>query len=143
MAAMATLQSCLPSQHRSDISLEVQAEAYWRVLGEFPLAAIKHLEVQALKRCQWFPTIAECLAILREFPTRNPLAVKRDAVLRRISQEHTTRFDDAMSCLAGEDAPQEWIDALPETWKRIAETRMLLWLHPDGRYTLRRRRPAA
>ncbi|WP_156367174.1 hypothetical protein [Novosphingobium sp. KN65.2] len=142
MAAMTALQASLPSQHRGDISLEVQAETYQQMLGKYPFEAIKYLEVKALERCQWFPTIAECLAILREFPTRNPLAAKRDTVLRRISQEHTTRFDDAMARLAAEDAPQEWIDALPDTWKQIAETRMLLWLHPDGAYTLRRRKPA-
>lgn len=142
MQAMGMLQTCLPSQHRSDISLEVQAEAYWRMLGTYPAEAVQFLEREALKRCKFFPTIAECLAILREFPTRNPLAAKRDFVLRRISAEHASRFDDAMARLAGGEAPQEWIDALPETWKRIAETRMLLWEHPDGSFTIRRRRTA-
>jgi len=142
MAIMAGIQACLPSQHRSDISLEAQANAYWRMLGEYPLVAMKHLETEVLKRCRWFPTIAECIDILREFPVRNPLAAKRDDILRRIGAEHTTRFDEAMARLATGDVPQEWIDALPETWKGIAETRMLLWLHPDGSYTIRRRKPA-
>ena len=138
-AIMAGLQACLPSQNRSDISLEAQAEGYRRMLGEYPLSAMKFLETEVLKRCRWFPTIAECIAILRELPIRHPLAGKRQDVLRRISAEHTSRFDDAMARLATGNVAQEWIDALPETWKAIAETKMLLWLHPDSGYTIRRR----
>lgn len=135
---MAGLQACLPSQSRSDISLEAQAEGYRRMLGEYPLAAMKYLEAEVLKRCQWFPTIAECLNILKGFTVRHPLAVKRSEVLRRISAEHTTRFDEAMFRLVADDeVPQAWIDALPETWKQMAETRSLLRLEEDGSYTLR------
>jgi hypothetical protein len=135
---MAGLQACLPSQNRSDVSLEAQAEAYGRMLGGYPAEAIRYLETQALARCKWFPTIAECLEILRGFTVRNPLAAKRSDVLRRISAEHTTRFDEAMfRLIADDEVPQDWIDALPETWKQMAETRSLLRLEDDGRYTLR------
>lgn len=136
-ATMAGLQACLPSQSRSDVSLEAQAEAYGRMLGGYSAEAIQHLEVTALARLKWFPTIAECIEILKEFPTRNPLAEKRSAVLRRISAEHTTRFDEAMARLATEEPQQDWIDALPETWKQMAETRSLLRVDEEGRYTLR------
>lgn len=137
-ATMAGLQACLPSQNRSDVSLEAQAEAYGRMLGGYPAEAIRYLETQALARCKWFPTIAECLEILRGFTVRNPLAAKRSDVLRRISAEHTTRFDEAMfRLIADDEVPQDWIDALPETWKQMAETRSLLRLEDDGRYTLR------
>lgn len=139
---MIALDACLARQTDDGISGEIRTRVYRQMLGEYTFEAMKYLEREALKRCKFFPTIAECLAILREYPTRNPLAAKRDDVLRRISQEHTTRFDEAMARLAREDAPQEWIDALPETWKRIAETRSLLWEHPDGSYTIRRRRRA-
>lgn len=137
-ATMAGLQACLPSQNRSDVSLEAQAEAYGRMLGGYPAEAIRYLETQVLARCKWFPTIAECLEILRSFPVRHPLAEKRSAILRHISAEHTTRFDEAMLCLIADDeVSQDWIDALPETWKQMAETRSLLRLEDDGRYTLR------
>lgn len=136
-ATMAGLQASLPSQNRSDVSLEAQAEAYGRMLGGYSAEAIQHLETTALARLKWFPTIAECIEILKEFPTRNPLADKRGAVLRRISAEHTTRFDEAMARLATEDVPQDWIDALPETWKQIAETQSLLRISDEGGYVLR------
>lgn len=137
-AILAGLQACLPSQSRSDVSLEAQAEGYRRMLGGYSLAAMKHLETEALNRCEWFPTIKVCLDILKGFPVRNPLAAKRSDVLRRISAEHTTRFDEAMfRLIADDEVPQDWIDALPETWKQMAETRSLLRLEDDGRYTLR------
>ncbi len=141
MQTIGILQSCLPSQNRDMISLEIQTEAYWQMLGGNTVEAIKFLEREALKRCKFFPTIAECLAILREFPTRHPLAAKRDAVLRRISQEHTTRFDEMMARLATRDVDQDEIEAMPETWKRIAETRSLIWMNDDGTCTQRKRRP--
>jgi hypothetical protein len=132
------LDACLPRQTDDGISGDLRIAAYRRMLGGYPLEAIKHLEATALARCKWFPTIAECLEILRGFTVRNPLAAKRSDVLRRISAEHTTRFDEAMFRLIADDkVPQDWIDALPETWKQMAETRSLLRLEDDGRYTLR------
>lgn len=138
-AIMAGLQACLPSQHRSDISLEAQAEAYGKMLGGYPLAAIKHLERQVLKQCRWFPTIAECITILEGFTAQDPLTEKRNTIHRRISTEHSTRFEEAMHRLSAETVPQAWIDALPDQWKVYAETRCLLWFNEDGTVTQRGR----
>ncbi|WP_165912251.1 hypothetical protein [Novosphingobium sp. PhB165] len=140
MDVMTTLQSCLPSQQRNAISIEVQAEAYWQTLRRNSLAAIKHLEVQALNRCEWFPTIAECQCILSEFTGDSHLPNKRASVRRRVQDERQARLDEAMGRLSTGEASQAEIDALPEKWKSIAETRSLLWRGDDGSYTLRERK---
>lgn len=137
MEVMTTLQSCLPSQQRNEISAEVQAEAYSQALSGHSLAAIKHLEGQALRCCDWFPTIAECKRILASFAGDNYLFNKRASVQRRVMDERQARFDEAMDRLSRGLSSQAEIDALPDQWKSIGETRSYLWRHEDGSYTAR------
>jgi len=142
MEVMTTLQSCLPSQQRNEISAEVQAEAYSQALSGHSFAAIKHLEGQALRHCDWFPTIAECKRILAGFTGDSHLPNKRASVQRRIMDERQARFDEAMDRLSRGLASQAEIDAMPERWKSVGETRAYLWRHEDGAYTARVRREA-
>lgn len=139
MEVMTTLQACLPSQQRNAISAEVQAEAYNQALGRYSLAAIKHLQAQALSTCEWFPTIAECLRILDTFSGDGHLPSKQACVRRRVLDERQARMDAALARLAAGDVTQADIDAMPEQWRSIAETRSLLWRGENGTYTLRER----
>ena len=116
---------------------------YEQALSGYSRAAIKHLEAHALNRCEWFPTIKECKAILAEFTGDNLLPNKRASVQRRIMDERQARFDDAMTRLAAGEASQAEIDAMPEQWKSVGETRSYLWRHEDGWYSARVRREAA
>lgn len=143
MEVMATLQACLPSQQRNEISADIQAGAYEQVFSGYSFAAIKYLEMNALNRCEWFPTIKECKAILAEFTGDNLLPNKRASVQRRIMDERQARFDDAMARLAAGEVSQAEIDAMPDQWKSVGETRAYLWRHDDGSYTARVRREAA
>ncbi|MBB4859648.1 hypothetical protein HNO88_002977 [Novosphingobium chloroacetimidivorans] len=138
MEAMSAISACLPSQHRGEFSQKLRSESYWRMLGGYPLAAIEHLQRVALERFRWFPTIAECIPVLDEIGRKPPLTGKQQRVRAAINRERQARFDDAMAALAVGDVEQAWINALPERWKLIAEARMLLWLHDDGSFTLRR-----
>ncbi|WP_144400980.1 hypothetical protein [Novosphingobium sp. MBES04] len=142
MEAMAVLAVALPSQHRGEVSKDVLAEAYRQALGNYPVAAIRAMRDEALRRCQWFPTIRECLDMLSQIAPSNPLESKRGVVLRRISDERQARFEEAMARLAAGEVSQDDIDAMPDRWKRIGETRSHLWRCDCGSYVLRPRRAA-
>jgi hypothetical protein len=54
----------LPRQAVDDLGGELFVEAYRRQLGEYPTDAISYLADEAMRRCKWFPTIAECHEII-------------------------------------------------------------------------------
>lgn len=133
-----TLQSTLPSRNQNDVAQAVLVATYRKLLGHFPERVIRYLEKAAVMRCKWFPTVKECLDMIAEVDTTDPLARKRSAIGRLVQSEMQARMDEAMARLASGEADQHWIDGLPENWKSIAETRSLLWRHADGSFTLRR-----
>lgn len=137
MEVMATLQASLPSQHRSAISLEVQAEAYWRMLGKHTAEQIEFLRVEAIRRLRWFPTIAECLSILSEREAANPLLAKRDRVKALIQREKVARFNDWIDAFKRGEVTQESVDAAPPRWRLIAVERGFLRVMDDGTFTIR------
>lgn len=128
----------LPKRNSDDVSGELMTRAYRGKLGAFSAAQIAFLWDAVLERCQWFPSIAECLTILAEWE-RDDAAVKlQERAKTMVFWERQSRFDATMAKLAAGECDQADIDALPESWRRVAETRGYLWLNKDGSYTLRR-----
>jgi len=138
MEMIVTLQAVLPSRNQNEVAQAVLVATYRKLLGHFPERVIRYLEKAAVVRCKWFPTVKECLDLIAEVDTTDPLLRKQSAVRSLVDRENAARFDDAMAALASGEVDQAWIDGLPDQWKQIAEVRMLLWVHPDGSYTLRR-----
>lgn len=66
----------LPKQNTDELGGELFVEAYSRQLGHYPNEAISFLADRATATCRWFPTIAECLEILRGWH-RNDEAQRR------------------------------------------------------------------
>ncbi|WP_374412721.1 hypothetical protein [Novosphingobium colocasiae] len=58
------LLSALPKRNSDEVSGELLIAAYQRKLGGFCRDQINYLSDKALERCEWFPSIAECLSIL-------------------------------------------------------------------------------
>ena len=56
---------------------ELMAEGYQMMLGDLSESALEALTKQVLDRCKWFPTIAECKAIMGEESYSNPFYVAR------------------------------------------------------------------
>lgn len=137
LEAMAVMQASLPRRASDGVSGEIQIETYQRMLGDRPKAAIDHLVERALRTCKWFPTIAECLAILGEWQRNDGWQRKREAVRARVGSEVHARFDDAMAALEARQMPQEQIDTLPAQWRRIAVERCYLWALSDGQFIAR------
>lgn len=57
----------LPRRNSDDLGGELFVAAYQKMLGSYPKAAVSFVTEQALARCKWFPTIAECLEIMTEW----------------------------------------------------------------------------
>ena len=56
--------AALPRRHADDVSGELFVAAYERQLIRYPAAAIAWLCDEAIARCRWFPTVAECHELL-------------------------------------------------------------------------------
>lgn len=133
----------LPKRHSDDLSGDLFVAAYQRMLGHHPRAAISFMSERALETCQWFPTIAECQRIIEGWRRDDADIRLRQKAELRARNERETRFQEAMESLSRREMSQAEIDALPERWKRIAETRSYLWLNQDGTYRVRPLAPIA
>lgn len=133
----------LPRQKTDTLGGELRVRAYEIAIGQRPKEAIEFLVTEALRNCKFFPSTSECNEILSRWERNDDaLRAKRQAEAS-VRWERQARLDEAMARLASGDCDQAEIDALPERWKEIAETRSYLWRHPDGSYTARVRRETA
>lgn len=129
----------LPRRADDEVTGDLRAKIYRRKLGQHSHDALKFMVSTALDELDWFPTIAQCQAILTRWE-RNDNAVHRKAAAANLARaERRARFDDVMSALERRDLDQAAIDALPERLRVIAMERGFLRLHDDGAY---RARPA-
>lgn len=70
------MQAVLPKRNADEISGELFVAAYLKKLLPFPQDQISFLADKAMERCHWFPTIAECFEIMKEW-TRDDAATQR------------------------------------------------------------------
>lgn len=83
----------MPKKAGDEVSGELLARGYWRVLGEkLTEKEMSKLTEIVLDRCKWFPTVAECKEIMGEQSYSNPFYVARRS--KNLAQlgygEHTT-----------------------------------------------------
>lgn len=131
MAKCLKTLAILPRQAIDAAKGELAVRLYERKLGHLPAAAMSYLADQALERCEWYPTIAECLKIAGEWQRSDePVQAKAraQALARR---ERETRMDEAMTALQRGELDDEAVNAWPEWWKQIAQTRGLVTI-TDG-----------
>ncbi|GEM_PF-1496063 len=127
----------LPKRNSDQVSGELLIRAYSAKLGGFSEGQIAYLTDKALERCEWFPTIAQCLAIIGEWQRDDaPLRLQNHAK-SMVLWDRQRRFDEVMAQLSLGAMSQEQIDALPDSWKAVGETRSYLWQEDDGRYVPR------
>lgn len=130
--------SILPRKADDDLSGNMRVAIYQRKLAHVTDAGMSFLVSTALDRCKWLPTIAECLAILAEWPGSSVGEDRRERARYLVQRELNARLDDALARLAKRDMPQDEIDTMPAAAKRIAAERGYLWAWPDGRFTPRK-----
>lgn len=135
LRCMRTL-TLLPARQEDDLSGELRLALYRRHFGSYPEAAWSFLVEHATLECRFFPTPAECKAILERWSRQDgPWRAKQFATTRA-ARERQERFDDLMARFRDGQVSQAEVDELPERWKRIAAVRG--YLREDGTYALRR-----
>ena len=67
LKCLRTMLAVLPKRATDELSGELLANAYRRMLGHHTKAEINFMTEMVLTRCKWFPTIAECVEILGEW----------------------------------------------------------------------------
>lgn len=128
------LAAALPSKAIDGDAGRDRVAVYFRMLGEYTHDAIAYMSERACREHDWFPTPAQCLAILKTY--RAPLPDKE--VARTNCQAFLQAQMEAFHlALRADVVPQAMIDEKPDQWKRIAEEKGWLRLI-DGQYVQRR-----
>lgn len=127
----------LPRRADDGLTGKLRDGLYWAKLKGYSDAALSYLVSTALERCHWFPSIAECIEILKAWPNRE-IGSRRQGKARVIVQnELQRRMDETLAVLRRREMAQPQIDELAERLKRIAAEKGYLWGWPDGRFTIR------
>lgn len=88
------MDAALPKRAMTATDAKLLTATYWRMLGHHPKDAISFLSAKAIERCDWFPTVKECMAILAEW-RRVDEAVKRQGLARHLAHvEREARRSD-------------------------------------------------
>lgn len=126
----------LPRRASDDLTGQLMLAAYQRKLGHLPREQFDWLCDQILERCKWFPSIAECLEIAREWERDDEHTRRRDRAAAAVWREMQARLSDVQRKLARGDATQDEIDGLSDRWRRILHEQGVLKLI-DGKYVAR------
>lgn len=128
----------LPKRSQDELSGELFVAAYQRKLGDRSNAAISFLADKAMERCQWFPTIAECLEILGEYRRTDEVVTKWVDVRHIVSREESTRNLEARRFNNNrvKELTQSDVDAMPGYLKRIGVASGALEINSDGQTVL-------
>ena len=133
---MRVLRAALPSQNADDLSGELLVAAYRRKLGHMPAEQISFIADQALEECRWFPAIAECMDIAKRWERDDAAVRERNLALASVRWEKQHRMEEAMAAIRSGVMSEDEINAMPDRWISIAETRGLLMMR-DGKYVVR------
>lgn len=125
LQCMRTLR-LLPTGEDDTLSGELRLALYRRHFGKCSRAALQHLVNKATLTCRFFPSPAECNAILLNWKRRDLSARAHAAAVSLASKERVARFDDAFARFRLGQVTQDEADAMPDHWRRIAVERGFL-----------------
>ena len=127
----------LPRRSDDDVTGKLRISLYHRKLGGYPHAALQFMVSTVLDELDWFPTIAQCKAILARWERNDGEEQRRASAASLARAERQARFDDVLASLERRELDQAAIDALPPRMQIIGEERGFLRLHDDGVYRAR------
>lgn len=124
----------LPKRNMDDVSGELFVAAYQKKLGTYSDAAVSFLADTAMSRCQWFPTIAECLEIISEHRRNDEHTERRYLASRLASREESNRQSDRWEWQRTEAATlsQGDVDQMSDQLKSIGLKCGALMRNKDG-----------
>lgn len=125
----------LPSRDDDELTAKLRLALYRQHFGHLPAEAWSFLVKHATMECRFFPTPAECKAILDRWSRKDGPWRAHQLAQTRARQERQARFDDTFARFREGTITQQEVDQLPERWKRIAATQG--YVREDGTYRLR------
>lgn len=109
------MSAVLPKQSKDELAGKLFVAGYQRILQAYPKDAISFLAEQAMTRCRWFPTIAECIEILQEWRRSDAETRRRSHILQAIRrEEEARRIDQREASRDMRPMTPEEVAALPE-----------------------------
>lgn len=109
------MSAVLPKQSKDELAGKLFVAGYQRILQGYPKDAISFLAEQAMTRCRWFPTIAECIDIIQEWRRSDEHTRKRSFVLQAIRREQEARrIEQHQASRQVKPMTAEEVAALPE-----------------------------
>ena len=115
----------LPKRNSDEVSGELFVAAYQKKLGHLHRNAVSFLADKAMEKCQWFPTIAECLEIVDDWRRDDEHAKRRNKAAAILRAERQQREAEAATRHKLTERPwdfeltQEFIDGLSPEMIRI------------------------
>ena len=110
----------LPRRQDDQLGGKMRFGLYKRHLEGYSNEALSYLAEQATSTCHFYPSIAECLDILKAWPNRNRDAERQEKAGHLYQRELNARMDETMGRLERRELTDEQANALPEFWKRVA-----------------------
>ena len=128
------IAATLPSKTGDALSAKQRVAVYAKILERWSDSALSFMTRRVLETEHWFPPPAKCLEILEQY--RKPLG-PRSKALGQCSRFRQERMEAWLGELKAGPVRQDFIDAAPLWWRKIAETRGYLRLLESGQFRQR------
>lgn len=122
----------MPRRADDDTTGAVRAKMYQRHLTGFAPEALTYMVDEAIRSLKFFPSIAECRAILNTWPNYQVAARQQARAKVRAGRERTERMHEALRSLRQGDIGSTDLAGWPEGWLRVAATQNIARQDEDG-----------
>lgn len=117
----------LPTRADDDLTGELRLRLYEQHFGRYSAKALQFLVSEATLTCRFFPSPAECKAILDRFTRRDRPARAVVLASRLARKGREWRYDDLFRRFRIGQVSQEEVDRLPPRWRDHAVTQGYVW----------------
>ena len=132
------MDSALPRRARDESSGRLMLATYKRLLGGRSEDELNFLSKTAIEELEWFPSVKQCLAILKRWHRADEHAHRRLIAQRIAEKQQVIRREKFFAAMAEGRMPQERIDRLSDSQLAEARRRNLLeWNAEEKRFELR------
>jgi hypothetical protein len=128
------LIATLPKKVTDDLGGELVVSTYRRMLGHYPDDAISYMTEQALY-LKWFPTIAECIELIKGWRRDDDETRNRIEASRLIHAERRKREAEVPCEPKAPPITQREVDAMPEEMQRLGISCGALQVDENGKVT--------
>lgn len=132
------LMDILPRRADDDVRGALRQRIYFRKLSGYSYEALMRMVSKAIDTLDWFPSVAQCLALLDAQPSTPDQCRAISAKARILTErELQARQDEALQALKMGQMDNARIAQLDKRTAHIAHTLGYVWHWPDGSYTAR------